>query len=250
MQSFQSFFSRHANEYAHSEGRMHGKDLDLLIDMLNLKKSYKVLDVGTGPGFVAFAISDKVAVSVGLDITGHMLEIAARKTVDDDVHNVIFVSGDAMDMPFPNEIFDVVTCRRAAHHFQSRSKFLGEALRVLKKGGKLGITDILKPINDKKGMLDKIERIRDSTYTGCDSLDGWFKLLKDNAFQVDNFKTFVIRETIESWLFPIKKENIAGRRIMKEITQNIGYFQQVFNYDKTANSFDKSRMVIIADKPA
>ena len=249
MQSLQGFFSRHAKEYASSESHMHGKDLDLLISMLDLKKNYKALDVGTGPGFVAFEMSAKVAVSVGLDMNEHMLDIAVRKAEDDNKSNVIFVKGDALSMPFPDNVFDIVSCRRVAHHIKDKKRFIEEAWRVLKKGGKFGITDLLKPMNDKKDLFNKFEKARDTSYISSESLDYWFKLLKENAFQVDNFKTFEMKETFESWLSPISENSPAGRKAKKILTDNINYFKDVFGYDAESGHFNKYRMVIIARKP-
>ncbi|MGC8533220.1 MAG: class I SAM-dependent methyltransferase [Candidatus Parvarchaeum sp.] len=249
MQSLQGFFSRHAKEYASSESHMHGKDLDLLISMLDLKKSYKVLDVGTGPGFVAFEISGKVAISLGLDINEHMLEIAVRKAENEDYNNVIFVRGDALSMPFPDNVFDAVTCRRVAHHIKEKRKFIEEVWRVLKKGGKFGITDLLKPTGDKKDIFNKFEKARDTSYISSESLDYWFKLLKENAFEVDNFKTFETKETFQSWLSPVSENSIEGRKAKKILNDNIDYFKEVFEYDPESGYFNKSRMVIIAKKP-
>ena len=249
MQSLQGFFSRHAKEYASSESHMHGKDLDLLISMLDLKKNYKALDVGTGPGFVAFELSNKVAVSVGLDINEHMLDIAVRKAEDDNKSNVVFVKGDALSMPFPDNVFDVVSCRRVAHHIKDKKKFIEDVWRVLKKGGKFGITDLLKPMGDKKDLFNKFEKARDTSYISSESLDYWFKRLKENAFQVDNFKTFEMKETFESWLSPRSENSPAGRKAKKILTDNINYFKDVFGYDAESGYFNKSRMVIIARKP-
>ena len=249
MQSLQGFFSRHAKEYASSESHMHGKDLDLLISMLDLKKNYKALDVGTGPGFVAFEMSAKVAVSVGLDMNEHMLDIAVRKAEDDNKSNVIFVKGDALSMPFPDNVFDIVSCRRVAHHIKDKKRFIEEAWRVLKKGGKFGITDLLKPMNDKKDLFNKFEKARDTSYISSESLDYWFKLLKENAFQVDNFKTFEMKETFQSWLSPISENSVEGRKAKRILTDNISYFKDVFGYDAESGHFNKYRMVIIARKP-
>ena len=249
MQSLQGFFSRHAKEYASSESHMHGKDLDLLISMLDLKKSYKALDIGTGPGFVAFEMSSKVAVSVGLDMNDHMLDIAVRKAEDENNYNVVFVKGDALSLPFPDNSFDIVTCRRAMHHIKDKKKFIEEVWRVLKKGGKFGITDLLKPMGDKKDIFNKFEKARDMTYVGSESLDSWFKMLKNNAFEIDNFNTFEMKETFQSWLSPLSENSLEGRRSKKLLDSNIDYFEKVFGYNKESGYFNKSRMVIITKKP-
>jgi ubiquinone/menaquinone biosynthesis C-methylase UbiE len=248
MQSFQGFFSRHAKDYAKSESHMHGKDLDLLVSLLDLKKEYKLLDVGTGPGFVAFEAAKKVAVAVGMDITDQMLDIAVRKSLDNNVKNVVFIKGNATNMPFPGNSFDVITCRRVNHHIKDNNKFLEEAFRVLKDNGKIGITDLLKPISDKKGLFNKLEKARDSTYFDSMSLDAWFKLLKQNGFTVSTFKTFSIIETFESWLSPLNINSIEARRARNLIRQNITYFRHIFDYDENRDSFKKYRMVIIAKK--
>lgn len=244
----QNFFIRHANEYSRSEGHMHGKDLDLLVSLLDLKKDYKALDVGTGPGFVAFEIADKISVSVGMDITNEMLDIAVKKSIGNKNKNLIFVRGDAMDMPFPNGSFNVITCRRANHHIKNNDKFLAEAFRVLNNNGILGITDLLKPISDKKDVFNKLEKARDATYVGSSSLDDWFKLLKQNGFTIDTFRTFEMVETFESWLSPLNVGSQAGKRARNLIKKNIKYFKEVFNYDEKSDSFKKYRMVIIAKK--
>ena len=244
----QNFFGRNAKEYSKSEGHMHGKDLDILVSLLNLKKNYKALDVGTGPGFVAFEIADKVSVSVGMDITNEMLDIAVRKSLENNNKNLVFVRGDAMDMPFPDGSFDVITCRRVNHHIKNNDKFLAEAFRVLSNNGILGITDLLKPISDKKDIFNKLEKARNTTYAGSNSLDDWIKLLKQNGFTVDTFKTFEMVETFESWLSPLNADSQAGRRARNLIVKNTGYFKEVFNYDEKSDSFKKYRMVIIAKK--
>jgi ubiquinone/menaquinone biosynthesis C-methylase UbiE len=246
MQSSLNFFSRHAKEYSNSESHIHGKDLDLLMSMLNPDKSVKALDIGTGPGPVAFRMADQVALSVGLDITEHMLDIAAKK--GSDIHNIIFVNGDATDLPFPAESFDIVTCRRVAHHIKNKEKLVEEAWRVLKKGGKFGLTDLLKPLGDKLDVFNKLEKVRDSSYLGSESLDYWLKTIKSNAFNVEDFKTFDINETFDSWLSPVRRNSQSGRKARDLIKKNITYFKEVFGYNAELDSFNKTRFIIIANK--
>ncbi len=246
MQSFQNFFSRHAKEYASSENRIKAKDLDLLVAMLNPKNTEKALDLGTGPGFVAFRMAEKVSISVGLDFTENMLDIAARKALS--VSNTVFVKGDATSIPFPDETFDIVTCRRAAHHIKNKEKLIKEVRRVLKKDGKFGLTDNLKPIGDKLGIMNKMEIARDSTYMGAISLNQWFKLFKENAFRVDDFTTFDIRETFDSWLSPVSKNSPGGKKARVILNNNLNYFKEIFGYKKDLDSFNKTRFIIVARK--
>ncbi len=246
MQSFQNFFSRHASQYANSESRANAKDLDILISMLKPNKNERALDIGTGPGFVAIRMAGKVALSVGLDMTEHMLDIAVKKTENNP--NVIFVRGDALSLPFPDESFDIVTCRRVAHNIKSQGRFIEEVRRILKKGGKFGITDLLKPIGDKFDIINKLEKVRNPSYQSSYSLDYWLKLMKSNALDVNDFKTFDIRETFESWLSPISINSQAGRKARSIINKNIDYFKDVFRYDNESDSFNKTRFIIIASK--
>ena len=246
MESFINFFNRNAKNYASSKSHMYGKDLDLLISMLNPKENQKALDLGTGPGFVSSKLAEKTSISIGIDLTPHMLDIANKRAIN--TPNLVFVKGDVTSLPFPDNSFDLVTCRRVAHHVMKKEKMIEEARRVLKSGGKLGLTDILKPMGDKLNLLDKLEKIRDPTYINSLSLDNWFKLLKEHALKMEDFKVFKVNETFESWLSPVSIKSENGRKARKLLNDNIDYFKEVFEYDKKSDSFNKTRFVIIANK--
>jgi SAM-dependent methyltransferase len=101
------------------------------------------LDVGTGTGHTALALAGRVARVTGTDVTPEMLAEAralaeARGPV---AANVVFELADAEALQYPDAVFDIVTCRRALHHFRHPDTALSEMRRVLRAGGRLVIDD-------------------------------------------------------------------------------------------------------------
>lgn len=99
-----------------------------------------VLDVATGTGSLAIALSATARKVVGIDLSLKMLEVAKRKS-----HriNLSFLQMDASKMTFQDEEFDIVTISLGLHDMPKaiRSSVLEEAKRVLKEEGKLYILE-------------------------------------------------------------------------------------------------------------
>ena len=72
----------------------------------------------------------------GLDVSDKMVAIAKEKNPDYQ-----FVSGDSVSLPYVDESMDVVMACMAYHHFPDQEQFRSEAMRVLKPGGSLYISD-------------------------------------------------------------------------------------------------------------
>lgn len=101
-----------------------------------------ILDVGTGPGFLAVEIGKLVpeAKIVGLDISQAMLDIAERKTREAGV-NFEVKKGAAEEMPVESRSADSAVSSNSLHEFENPKNALAEVFRVLKPGGKLFISD-------------------------------------------------------------------------------------------------------------
>lgn len=96
-----------------------------------------VLDVGCGPGGTTYAAA---AQCPSAQILG--IDLALPPDLRGD-ERVTFATADACALPVADGTVDALVCIEAAQHFDSRSDFLIEALRVLRPGGSLHVTDLL-----------------------------------------------------------------------------------------------------------
>lgn len=112
--------------------------------MTPLARAANVLDLATGTAViptkvVTEGLNDRVH---GLDITRSMLVRAKKKTfargIQDKVH---LVCASALEIPYANESFDLVTCALATHHMDVK-QLLAETSRILRMGGTLSIGDV------------------------------------------------------------------------------------------------------------
>src|SRR5699024_9050952 len=79
---------------------------------MKVKKGTKALDICTGTGDWALALSEEVGENgevVGLDFSENMLKVAEEKKKKDKVNHVSFIQGNAMELPFEDNTFDYVT---------------------------------------------------------------------------------------------------------------------------------------------
>jgi len=102
------------------------------IKKIGLKSDDKVLEIGCGPGTFTRALSKKhKGEIIGLDLDANFINFCNQKKID---HNLEYVQGNALDLPFKDNSFDVITSHTIIEHVPNEL-FLEEHLRVLKPGG-------------------------------------------------------------------------------------------------------------------
>lgn len=109
-----------------------------------------VLDLATGSGDVAFALSrslDPATRITGMDFCQPMLDRAARKkeAAHGRFGNVEFRQGDGLALPLPDESYDAVTIAFGLRNMADRHRSLTEMRRVLRPGGRLFILEFSQP---------------------------------------------------------------------------------------------------------
>ena len=103
---------------------------------LALQPSEAVLDIGSGPGFLAQEIADVVGPSGrvrGVDLSPDMIRRASDRNSKTWLS---FVDGDAAALPEPDQAYDVVVSTQVAEYVPDVTSFCSEAFRVLKPGGR------------------------------------------------------------------------------------------------------------------
>jgi ubiquinone/menaquinone biosynthesis methyltransferase len=116
-----------------------------LVDLAAVQPGSRALDLAAGTGDIAFAVAARGARVTALDVTHHMLEIAARKRPA--AAAVSFVTGDMMALPFPAASFDLITTGYGIRNVPSIDPALAEIARVLRPGGLLLSLDFDRPAN-------------------------------------------------------------------------------------------------------
>ena len=109
-----------------------------LADAVGIAPGERVLDVACGTGAATLEAARRTAPGgrvTGVDLTPEMLEVARRRLPD-----VELVEAGAESLPLPDSSFDVVLCQFGLMFFEDRARALREMLRVLRPGGRIGVS--------------------------------------------------------------------------------------------------------------
>lgn len=134
----------------------------VIAETANITKDCRVLDVGCGVGGPTIHIAKITGAKEvrGLNINKKQVLKGRERAKEQGVTNVFFDHGDAMQMPYPDNYFDVVTFFESTCHMPDKAGFFREIARVLKPGGRLSGSEWLQCENPTdRELRDFIEPI-------------------------------------------------------------------------------------------
>ena len=130
-----------------------------------LHQGETVLDLGSGGGIDVLLSAKRVGPTgkaYGLDMTEDMLQLARRNAAEAGARNVDFLKGQIEAIPLPAATVDVVISNCVVNLSTDKPAVFAESFRVLKPGGRMGITDVV--AEDQLSPADRAER---GAWVGC-----------------------------------------------------------------------------------
>lgn len=186
---------------------------DYLIRKIEAKGTEHALEVAAGTCICGRALAPFVQDITCLDLTEEMLTQGKKLAEESRIENISFQTGNAEELPYQSESFDLVITRLSFHHFDDPEKPFQEMNRVLKKGGKLVVWDMEAAEETLRAIDDKIERMRDPSHTRILSR-GEFEKMFDKDFPLQCEETILVPVNLKNWM------NLTGtpQEVQKEIT--------------------------------
>jgi SAM-dependent methyltransferase len=131
----------------------------------DLHEGETVLDLGSGGGIDVILSAKRVGETglvYGLDMTDEMLALARRNAADAGIRNAVFLKGVIEQIPLPADSVDVVISNCVINLSTDKPAVLVEIGRVLRAGGRIGISDVV-----SEDHLTPGERAARGSYVGC-----------------------------------------------------------------------------------
>lgn len=194
-------FTKQADAYAASTSITNPERIERLIRAVAPAPEARVLEVATGPGYVACGFAAASGEVIGIDITDALLEIAERNRRERGLSNLRFQRGDAEQLPFGDAEFDVVVCRLAFHHLADPAAVLREMARVCRPNGTVAVEDMVGSEHPERAAYqNRFENLRDPSHLRALPLSELLRLFAASGLEVETVYSGQSRPEVEHWM--------------------------------------------------
>ena len=197
------FWKKRSENYNNLSWVKDSSFLSTYIQLGDFNKMDLVLDIGTGTGIIADAVLPLVNKVIGIDISQDMGNHAKWG------ENKQFIRGDIRKTDFLDEHFDKVTARMVFHHIiKGTQDAMDECYRVLKKGGKIILSEGIPPSSEVKNDYIEIFKLKEERLTFMK--EDLVCLAKNSGFKNIKLYYYIMEQmSIKNWLenSSLPKEN-------------------------------------------
>lgn len=155
--------------------------------------------MAAGAAHLGLALAGRAAHVTALDLTAAVLEQGKLAAEAAGRRNLVFQVGDAANLPYLDESFDVVVSRLSVHHFVDPQTPVSEMVRVCRKAGRLVLVDMI-ALDDSASPRDRLERLRDPSHTRTRTLAGLCSLVENAGASVLSRQTRKNPLRLRDWL--------------------------------------------------
>ncbi len=161
-------FTRTASQFARFALAQRAEEADRLAQLsvagFARAAEARAMDLACGPGTFARALAGRVRFVLGVDLTPAMLGEALQVAARAGLRNVGFTCGDANALPFADATLDLATCGYSLHQFCDPGRAVREMARVVRRGGRVAVADLILPEGAGSTVNTRIERARDPSH--------------------------------------------------------------------------------------
>jgi len=181
-------FDVNADKYSKWSVTTNKNYLDQFYDFAEILPNDTIIDFACGSGDFLINCADRVGKSKGIDYSGILIKIANSYIAANGIHHISFEEGD-IEMAFetPAELYDVILCRMALHHFGDTSLAFANCMQYGKRVCKVAMQDIVSHGIRKVDLyFDRLERLIDRTHKEIISKSQFENLFMDNNVKIRN----------------------------------------------------------------
>lgn len=225
--------------------------LDELIRKTGIDADTYVLDIGSGVGGPAIYIAEKIGCRImGIDISDVGIERARKFANDSSLSDrVTFHLGDAMEMPFPDSIFDVAISIDVMNVFKDKEGLFRQVIRVLKPGGIFSFLSGTMDMPEDPEVVENMARgyLIPEYYN---TVDNYKSKLKQAGFRVLEVTEYVEDFRIQNKLWSDAYKNHYDANVKEQGKENTDY--HIIYFDTYLRLIDEGRAghhLFISRKP-
>jgi ubiquinone/menaquinone biosynthesis C-methylase UbiE len=187
--------------------------LHRIVQFIEPKTGETIVDVGTGAGFLAYGLAEKVGEKgkvIGLDISGSAVQQARGKITKKSHRQILeFKVGDVSAIPLEDDFADVVCCKSLITCLDRRQNAIREMARVVKHGGRV----IVAEPGDLVGLPGQIKKafykFTSSTPLSENSLRNLFERAGLRSVEIETREPPIVRDVA---MFEWVAKNLFGER--------------------------------------